>query len=104
REQPDVIFSSALPPTSHLVARRLSRKARLPWVAEFRDLWTDNHAFQRIQPLLTVERILERWAMREADALVTVSEPLADTLRKRLNKPVFVVPNGYDPDDFPTGV
>jgi hypothetical protein len=36
----DLVFSSSPPITAHLVARRLHRETGLPWVAEFRDLWT----------------------------------------------------------------
>ena len=35
-----LVFSSSPPITAHLVARRLHRETGLPWVAEFRDLWT----------------------------------------------------------------
>jgi glycosyltransferase involved in cell wall biosynthesis len=99
--RPDIILSSSLPNTSHLVARAIARQADIPWVAELRDLWTDNHNFRRIQPLRALEARLERSVLSDADALVTVSEVWAEHLRVKYNRPTFVVPNGFDPTDYP---
>jgi glycosyltransferase involved in cell wall biosynthesis len=98
---PDVILSSSLPNTSHLVARTISRKTGVPWVAELRDLWTRNHNFRRVQPLRAIERRLERAVLGSADALVTVSDVWADELRGLYGRPTFVVPNGFDSADYP---
>lgn len=99
--RPSVIFSSSLPNTSHLVAASLARASGLPWVAELRDLWTDNHNFRRVQPVRSLERIWERRVLRRATALVTVSEVWAARLRESISRPVHVVANGFDADDYP---
>ena len=99
---PDVILSSSLPNTSHLVARAISRNTGVPWIAELRDLWTGNHNFRRVQPLRAIERRLERFVLGSADALVTVSDVWADELRAQVGRPTFVVPNGFDAADYPT--
>lgn len=98
--QPDVILSSSFPNTSHLVARRLAIESGVPWVAEMRDLWTDNHNFQRFRPLRAIEQELERRTIGKADAIVTVSDVWAELLRHRFGKPTYVVPNGFDPSDY----
>lgn len=51
--KPDVILASAMPYTSLLVAAKLSRKYDIPFVAELRDLWVDNHYIKH-NPLSTV--------------------------------------------------
>ena len=99
--QPHIIVSSSMPNTSHLVAGWIARCTGLPWIAELRDLWTDNHNFQRVAPLRALERQLEAAVLRRATALVTVSEVWAESLRKRFGRPTYVVPNGYDPLDYP---
>lgn len=99
--RPEIILSSSLPNTSHLIARALARRAGLPWIAELRDLWTDNHNFRRVAPLRGVERLLERRVLRDATALVTVSEPWARALERLTDRPAYVVPNGFDPLDYP---
>ena len=41
--RPDVIYASAWPITSLIIAKALSEKFKIPWVAELRDFWVDNH-------------------------------------------------------------
>jgi len=101
--KPKILFSSSLPNTSHLIARRLSRELNIPWVAEFRDLWTQNHLLKRAPPLRWIERGLERRVIRRANALVTVSPPLARQLETFHRKPVYVVPNGFDESELRAG-
>ena len=45
REGADAIISSSSPVTSHLIAKYLKTKFNTPWVADLRDLWTQNHYF-----------------------------------------------------------
>lgn len=99
--RPDVILASATPYTSLLVARTLAERAAIPWVAELRDLWTDNHYREFPEWRLRLERHLERWVLGSAAALVTVSTPLADVLRGQYQQPVAVIYNGFDPEDYP---
>jgi len=100
----DAIVSSFSPPAAHMVASRL--KAAHPetvWLADFRDLWANNHITSARGVLRSVESVLERRSLRgRADMLATVSEPLADELRHRYpGLPVSVIENGFDPEEFP---
>lgn len=99
----DVIYASALPVTSLLVASGLSRASGIPWVAELRDLWLDNPYLDLPRWRRSLEHQLEKKVMHSASGLVTVSEPLAATLRSRFAMPVQVVTNGFDPEDYPSG-
>jgi glycosyltransferase involved in cell wall biosynthesis len=97
----DVVFSSAGPYTAHLVARGLRRARVAPrWAAEFRDLWTDNHIYTGLFPFTLRERSLDRAVRREADLLVTVSEPLAGRLRAAGARNVLVACNGFVAGEF----
>ncbi len=92
----DVVMASSGPYTTLLVANRLKRLgAARRFVAEFRDLWTANHHARGVFPLTLRERALERAVLREADMLVTVSEPLAEWLGRRSTSPVEVIYNGH---------
>lgn len=98
RHGADVLFSSSNPLTAHLVARRLHRESGLPWVAEFRDLWTDwDTDGWRARRDGTLERAL----LAEATGVVTVSPTYADALRRRGARRVAIVTNGFDPDEMP---
>lgn len=100
--QPDVILASAMPVTSLLVAHALSRRQGVPWVAELRDLWLDNPYLALPSWRRFLERRWERRVLGSAKGMVTISEPLAETLRSRFPVPVRVVTNGFDPEDYPT--
>jgi hypothetical protein len=44
--RPDVVYASAPPVTTLLVARHLAKRYGVPWIAEFRDLWIDNPYYE----------------------------------------------------------
>jgi glycosyltransferase involved in cell wall biosynthesis len=68
----------------------------VPWIAEFRDHFADNPYSNLPAWRNPIDRWIERRVVRSAAACVTVSEPMAATLRARHGKPTFVVLNGYD--------
>jgi glycosyltransferase involved in cell wall biosynthesis len=99
----DMIFSTSPPETAHLVARQLKRRYRIPWVADMRDLWADDHF--RPRPLFkkAILSIMEKKVLEDADAVVTVSEPWAEKLKvtlRNMRDKVRVIENGYDEEDF----
>lgn len=95
--QPDVILSSSGPFMSHMMAAKISKNLEVPWVADYRDLWSgDLHT-----PYSPLNRSARQWlegrVLRRASALCTVSELFAESLRAMHQKNVFVVMNGFDP-------
>ena len=100
---PDVMLASYSPGASLVIASVLARRLGIPWVAEFRDLWADSH-LNRYSPLARkINDLAERGVLRNAAGLITVSESLAATLRRKYAKPVAVVLRGFDPEDYPDG-
>jgi len=96
-----LIISTSKPETSHLIAKELKTKYSIPWVADLRDLWTQNHYYPYNSFRKWFERKLEIRTLAFADALVTVSDPLSEKLRKlHRNKPVFTITNGFDPNEI----
>jgi len=92
------MISSSPPVTSHIVAKELKEEFKIPWVADFRDLWTQNYYYPYGPLRKKVERRLELNTLRHADALATVSEPAAKELSKlHRQKPVHSITNGFDP-------
>jgi hypothetical protein len=94
----DAILTSSPPVSAHLAGAELSRRLALPWVADLRDLWTDDHNSRSPGWRRRLERRLERRTLGRAAALVTVSTPLVETLSPWYPKsPVHAILNGYDP-------
>lgn len=94
--RPDLIYASASPYTSLLIAKSISKRYSIPWVGELRDLWSDNHYFKSNW----IDRLLEQKTLSTASHLVTVSEPLAQALKNKYKCPVSVIYNAYDKLDF----
>jgi glycosyltransferase involved in cell wall biosynthesis len=104
-EQIDAIISSSTPVTCHLIAKTLSEQYNIPWLADFRDLWTQNHYFKHSRLRNYFERKLELTTLNQASAITTVSEPLAEKLNHlHTSKPVFSIRNGFDPDAMNPGI
>jgi glycosyltransferase involved in cell wall biosynthesis len=99
--RPDIIYASAPPYTGLVIASRLARSFRIPWVAGLRDLWVDNPYYEEPGWRRPVDAMLESWTLRNAARLVTVSPIWAEQLRRRHGKPTEVVYNGYAEEDFP---
>ncbi|HEX2880007.1 MAG TPA: glycosyltransferase family 4 protein [Polyangiaceae bacterium] len=104
-ERPDLIFSSAPPPTTHLVARSLAKQFALPWVADFRDPWTDTHYYEghtRGSLARRIDEGLEESVCKRADRLVFVSRLDMEAYGERhgVRGKSEHIPNGYDELDF----
>jgi glycosyltransferase involved in cell wall biosynthesis len=100
-EKIDAIVSSSSPASTHLIASQLSQKQQIPWIADLRDLWTQNHCYKYSSLRLFFERALECNTLKKASALVTVSEPLVEKLLKMHNKSeVYCITNTFDPEEF----
>ena len=98
RERFDALWATYSPGSTLATASAIREKIGIPWVADFRDLFDyQRHSRRRLAAL-------HRWEIRtcrNASAIVTVSEALAESLRKRHECPVYVLPNGFDPEDYP---
>jgi glycosyltransferase involved in cell wall biosynthesis len=93
----DVLFSSSPPLTAHAVARRLHRDTGVPWVAEFRDLWT---GWGSDLPGWRHSEKMERQVAGEASVVVTASVTFSEIMASSGARRVHTVTNGFDPADF----
>lgn len=98
-EEIDAIISTSKPETCHLIAKTLSEKYGVPWIADFRDLWTQNPYFDHSVIRKFFERELEVKTIGKAHALVTVTKPWVYDLKQLFPlHPVYNITNGFDPD------
>ena len=103
KEDIDVMISSSSPVTSHIIAKELKNKHNIPWIADLRDLWTQNHSYPYGDIRKFFEQKLELRTLFPADALVTVSPVWAEELRTlHRGKKTYTITNGFDPDKIST--
>jgi glycosyltransferase involved in cell wall biosynthesis len=95
----DVVMSSALPMTSHIVGRAATRAGRLPWVVDFQDPYVTNPHLANAPRARSRER-LERRVLSEASAITVVTDDMERDFAARTESPVTVIENGFDPDEF----
>ncbi|HSP87008.1 MAG TPA: glycosyltransferase, partial [Ignavibacteriaceae bacterium] len=101
KEKPLIIYSTSSPYTDHLIALILAKFCKLPWVADFRDLWVDRPNFPKNNWRLQVDRKLERTIIKNADYILTATQQLADRFKELYpEKKYSSITNGYDEDDF----
>ncbi|HWW95926.1 MAG TPA: glycosyltransferase [Vicinamibacteria bacterium] len=94
----DAIFSSSVPITAHVIAARLQRDSGLPWLAEFRDPWSEYLGPQ--DPRRAAARRLEVAILQKARAVVVPSPEWAELFSAKGAREVAVITNGFDPADF----
>ncbi len=106
REQAiDAVLTTSPPHDVHWLGATANRAAHLPWVAEFRDEWLSNPAYQSpSRARKALERWQERRIVQRADRIVCVTDRHADDLAERHGAQVraktHVLYNGFDPADF----
>lgn len=106
-EQIDTIVTTSPPHSTQLIGLALKQKFKLNWLADLRDPWTEiyyNQLLYRMAFAKKKDLRLEQACIREADAVVVVSEDIKRLFAKGnedlLNK-IHVIPNGFDESDFP---
>ncbi|HKS39937.1 MAG TPA: glycosyltransferase family 4 protein [Blastocatellia bacterium] len=102
-ENVDAIYSSSFPVTAHLAACRLKLATNKPWIADFRDLWTENHYADYSSAMRKrLDQIIESELLEKADCIITVSNAWADVLRRLTGgrRRVEVIRNGFDRSEF----
>ncbi len=104
RENIDLIFSSAPPPTTALIGRALAEKSGLKWISDFRDPWLEIVYYQslkRSKLTVAIDAMLEKKCLRRADAVTTISNNLAELFNSKIPADKYrVISNGYDETDF----
>lgn len=96
----DLILATGNPYVSFYTAFKISEKTKIPYVLDYRDLWSSNP--QRIKKTPKWQIKLERKIIEHSSGISVVSPSMAKILRKNfLNCPsTFVLTNGFDPNDF----
>ncbi|MFT5366019.1 MAG: glycosyltransferase involved in cell wall biosynthesis [Candidatus Latescibacterota bacterium] len=102
-----VLYSTAPPFSSHLLAMGLQMLTGLPWVADFRDTWTYDPlegALLDLPMRLKMERWMEKMVLRRANRVIVVTDVAREDFANRypsVADRLMLIPNGFDPEDLP---
>ena len=102
----DVIFATAPPFTDFLIGMELRRRFRTPLVLDYRDPW---HAYPFKYFPTPMHRwkhsSLERQVLQASAKVITTNRRVKELILKKYEflgyEDVVIIPQGYDPDDFP---
>ena len=95
----DVIIATGEPFVLFKYATQLSQEFGIPWVADYRDAWSQDKRRIGMRISQGWEAGLERRFTASASAIVTVSAFVKDHLAQlHPGKASEIIPNGYDPE------
>lgn len=95
----DAIIATGEPFVLFSFAQRLSQEFSIPWIADYRDPWSQNKGRQRNKLYTLWNRYLEQKVVAKASCLITVSEFIKFKLKDLFSdQTIYVLPNGYDPE------
>jgi glycosyltransferase involved in cell wall biosynthesis len=100
--EPQLIYTTSGPFSAHLLGLWIKNSFGLPWVADFRDPWSQKNSRRYLPGYRWANQCMEHQVLSSADHIVTVSHPIARSFKELMrpaDTPVSVIPNGYDPDD-----
>ncbi len=101
----DIIYTTSGPSSSHLIGYYFKKKYNIPWVADYRDAWTNNpyFHFDSANLMHVLLRKMEGILLQTADHNITISTRLIDEYNKEFNvenNRISCITNGFDENDF----
>ena len=106
REQIKIVITTSPPHSTQLVGLKLKKKyPALQWIADLRDPWSEIYYNKDLYQTAWARKRNLRYeceVLSKADKILTVSTMCAQLFESKVfpRPSVFVMPNGYDPDDF----
>ena len=104
----DLIWSTVPSYSIHLLGYYFKKKYGIPWVADYRDLWTVSETYSSLYTWYTpkdifLQRPLENMILKDADAIVVAGGSWIKLFEEELlipNEKLIEITNGYDEADF----
>ncbi len=103
KNQPvQVIISTGPPHSTHMIAMPLAAQFGLPWLADFRDPWTNIDFYKDLKLTGWADKKhhrLELEVLEKADVVSVISKTMAEDFCKIHKRSYKVITNGFDSDD-----
>lgn len=101
----DAIVSTGPPHSMHLIAEKIHKLTGIPWIADFRDPWTNIDFYRDLHLTMVADarhKALEKKVLKNATRVVTVTWRSKDEFKELSGRgDIIVIPNGFDEADFP---
>ncbi|MBN2005340.1 MAG: glycosyltransferase [Anaerolineae bacterium] len=99
--QPKVMLSSCPPASAHMLALWIHQHFAIPWIADFRDPWSENVQTPYYPGYRTLNRRMEKRVLDHCQHVTTVSPPLVEMFQRLCGRAphVTLIENGYDESD-----
>ncbi|NJE03842.1 glycosyltransferase [Thermococcus sp. MV11] len=105
KQEINAIISTSPPEVTHMIAHEISQKYDIPWIAEYRDLWSLNlhPRWRRTRIGRLISQAIELKSTQYAHSIVVVDEVFKKDERSLIkDKPIVIIKNGFDPRDVPS--
>ena len=101
----DCVFISGPPFSQFDVFSEIKKSPTIPLILDYRDLWVDNQFSFYLTPFhKSLHRRKEYKSLRSADKVIVtnrrIKEKLINDYKFLSFDDVYIIPHGYDPDDF----
>ena len=109
QEKVAAVFTTSPPHSVHLFGSYLKKQLRIPWLMDLRDAMVDepNRDASKLPGRIQaqIEKSYEARFYQKSDAIISVSQPILDSLVKQnpaidLKPKIHLIPNGFDQEDF----
>ncbi|WP_425433525.1 glycosyltransferase [Halorubrum ezzemoulense] len=91
----DLIVSTSPPATAHLIGNKLANEFQIPWIADFRDLWTQYHYNETNLIRKFFESRLQKRVVKDTTHITAATEPFAEKLQSLHKKPATSIYSGF---------
>ena len=98
-----IILSTGAPWTDFKIGYNLNKTTGVPWVADYRDPWTQITTLgikKRDLIWLIRSRIYEKRITKTASEIIHIEKNYSKQLERIIKRQVHFIPNGYDPEEF----
>jgi len=99
----NAIVSTGPPHSMHMIALGIKKKLSIPWLADFRDPWTNIDFYDQLKLSVRADKLhrkKEKEVILAANKIVTVNLNMAKEFEEMGAKNTAVVSNGFDEDDY----
>lgn len=106
KENPvDAIITTGPPHSMHLIGLKIKKRCNIPWIADFRDPWTNIDFYKELKLTRLADNIhhrLEQKVLKSSNQVIVVSKQMKREFEELGCKNISVITNGFDFEDIPT--